>query len=75
MGLLQVLHRRREGVAAPKAAEPTLDRMSWQMTALSSLPKPVWLTARKVGMLTLRGYLVVALLLVVVKVIQLAIGH
>jgi len=75
VGLLQVLRRRKAGAASPTAAEPALDRISWQMPKLASLPKPVWSTARKVGMLTLRGYLVVALLLVVVKVIQLAIGH
>ncbi len=75
MGLVQGLHRRRADAVAPKAAEPPLDRMTWQMPPLASLSKPVWSTARKVGMLTLRGYLVVALLLVVVKVIQLAIGH
>jgi len=75
MGLLQVLHRRRSGVSARASATPALDRMTWRMPPLASLSKPVWSTARKVGMLTLRGYLVIALLLVVVKVIQLAIGH
>jgi hypothetical protein len=75
MGLLQVLHRRRSGVSARASATPALDCMTWRMPPLASLSKPVWSTARKVGMLTLRGYLVIALLLVVVKVIQLAIGH
>ncbi len=74
-GLLQVLHRRRSGVSARAASTPALDRMTWRMPPLASLSKPVWSTARKVGMLTLRGYLVIALLLVVVKVLQLAIGH
>ena len=75
MGLLQLLHRRRSGVSARASATPAFDRMTWRMPPLASLSKPVWSTARKVGMLTLRGYLVIALLLVVVKVIQLAIGH
>ena len=41
----------------------------------ASLSKPVWSTAGKVGMLTMLGYLVIALLLLVVKVVQLALGH
>jgi Mn2+/Fe2+ NRAMP family transporter len=73
MGLLQVLHRRKTAVVSPVPTES--DLMTWQMPPLASLPKPVWSTARKVGMLTLRGYLVIALLLVVVKVVQLATGH
>jgi len=75
MGLLQLLHRRRSGVSARASVTPTLDRMTWRMPPLASLSKPVWSTVRKVGMLTLRGYLVIALMLVVVKVIQLATGH
>jgi hypothetical protein len=75
MGLWQLIQRRRSGVSAPVAASPALDRMSWRMPPLASLSKPVWSMARKVGMLTLRGYLIIALLLVVFKVIQLAIGH
>jgi Mn2+/Fe2+ NRAMP family transporter len=75
MGLLQGLQRRKMGLATPKATEPALDRLSWQMPPLASLSKPVWSMPRKIGMLTLRGYLVIALLLVVVKIIQLALGH
>ncbi len=75
MGLWQVIHRRRAGASTPVSDSADLDLMTWRMPPLASLSKPVWSTARKVGMLTLRGYLVIALLLVVVKVIQLAIGH
>ena len=49
--------------------------MTRQMLPLESLPRPVWSMARKVGMLTIRSYLVIALLLVVVKVVQLALCH
>jgi hypothetical protein len=48
------------------------------MPPLDELARPVWSTARKVGVLTLRGYLVVAVLLVLGKVVQLALtgtGH
>ena len=52
------------------------DRMTWHMPPLSELPKPVWSTTRKVGMMTLRGYLVVAALLMIVRVVQIAVaGH
>jgi hypothetical protein len=35
----------------------------------------VWSTSRKAGMLALRGYLLVAAVLLVVKVVQLALGQ
>ncbi len=75
VGLLQLRKSRKAVAAAPGSAEPVLDRMTWQMPPLATLPKPVWSTARKIGMLTLRGYLVIALLLVVVKVVQLVLGQ
>jgi Mn2+/Fe2+ NRAMP family transporter len=75
MGLMSKLRRRKMAAGSQALAEPALDRMTWQMPPLASLSRPVWSTARKVGMLTLRGYLVIALLLVVVKVVQLALGH
>jgi hypothetical protein len=44
------------------------------MPPLAKLTKPTWSTTRTIGMLTLRLYLVIAVILLVVKVIQLAIG-
>lgn len=58
---------------APKATFPTPDRNLWRMPPLQELRKPEWSTTRRVGMLTLRGYLLVAALLLVVKVVQLAV--
>ncbi len=55
-----------------------IDRLSWQMPPLDELPGPAWSTARKTGVLVLRGYLVLAVLLVLGKVLQLALagtGH
>ncbi len=50
------------------------ERLTWRMPPLHTLPKPVWSRGRRFGMLTLRAYLVVAVLLVAVKVVQLSLG-
>ncbi|RJQ79053.1 divalent metal cation transporter [Pseudonocardiaceae bacterium YIM PH 21723] len=51
------------------------DRMSWQTPALDSLPRPEFSPLRKAGLLTLRGYLVIAVTLVVIKITELALGY
>ncbi|HMD55993.1 MAG TPA: NRAMP family divalent metal transporter [Solirubrobacteraceae bacterium] len=48
-------------------------RSTWTMPALALLERPVWSPGRKAAMLLLRGYLVVAVLLLIVKTVQL--GH
>ena len=45
------------------------------MPPLAELTRPAWSVTRKIGMFTLRAYLVIAVILLVVKVIQLAFGH
>jgi NRAMP (natural resistance-associated macrophage protein)-like metal ion transporter len=50
-------------------------RLSWTMPPLELLDRPTWSRARTVGMLALRGYLVVAVLMLVVKAIEVAVGH
>jgi Mn2+/Fe2+ NRAMP family transporter len=52
-----------------------IDRMTWRMPPLSELSTPVVSGARKAGLVALRGYLAIAMIMVVVKVILLAIGH
>ena len=49
--------------------------MTWRMPPLSTLPKARWSTTQTVAMVTLRGYLLVAVVLLVVRVVQLALGH
>ena len=44
------------------------------MPPLDTLARPVWSLARKAGMLTLRAYLVVAVVLIIVRLAQLAIS-
>jgi NRAMP (natural resistance-associated macrophage protein)-like metal ion transporter len=50
------------------------DRLHWRTPALETLQRPVFSPLRKAGLLTLRGYLVIAVVLVGVKVTQLALG-
>ena len=81
-------HRRRlaghdETAATPKAlaeaiaedAAEVADKMTWRMPPLDELPAPVITGARKVGLIALRGYLAIALIMVVVKVVETALGH
>jgi Mn2+/Fe2+ NRAMP family transporter len=64
--------RRRPAAASP--AGPQIPREQWTMPPLALLGRPQWSTGRKVAMLTLRGYLVVSVALLIVKAIQLGGG-
>ncbi len=50
-------------------------RESWRMPPLATLTRPALSTGRKIGMTALRGYLLAAMVLVIVKIVQIAIGH
>ena len=66
------------GTSADMAAEGALapaDKLSWRMPPLSELPTPVIRGARRIGLLGLRGYLAVAMIMVIVKIIETALGH
>ena len=52
-----------------------LAREGWTMPPLELLERPVWSRTRKIGMITLRGYLVVAVLMLIVKAIEVGLGH
>lgn len=69
-GLIQLLRKNKK----EKKTEEQLDRMTWRMAPLSELPKVVPSKGRTFGMVTLRLYLVVAIVLLVVKAFQLALG-
>jgi NRAMP (natural resistance-associated macrophage protein)-like metal ion transporter len=51
------------------------DRERWRMPPLALLNRPTWSPARKAAMYALRGYLVIAVLLLIVKAGQLALHH
>jgi NRAMP (natural resistance-associated macrophage protein)-like metal ion transporter len=61
-----------QGQQAP-AATAHEERRTWTMAPLALLERPVWSPGRKAAMLLLRGYLLVAVLLLIVKTVQL--GH
>jgi NRAMP (natural resistance-associated macrophage protein)-like metal ion transporter len=65
---------RRRGARPTVASEdePVVERGTWTMPPLALLERPVWSPGRKAGMLMLRGYLLVAMVLLVVKTVQLA---
>jgi Mn2+/Fe2+ NRAMP family transporter len=63
------LNRGRE---APAPELSRAERENWRMPALALLERPTWSIGRRVLMLTLSGYLVLAILLLAVKAVQLA---
>jgi len=61
----------------PPSALPkmlTADRAIWRMPALNRLERPVMSIQRKAGLVTLRAYLVLAVVLVVVKLVAISVG-
>ena len=50
-------------------------RAGWRMPPISQLTRPEMSPGRKIGLTVLRGYLLIAMLLVIVRVVQLALGH
>jgi hypothetical protein len=72
-------HRARAALLAAgsgrgSAAAP-VDKLSWRMPPLTELPAPAITGARRVGLLGLRGYLAVAMVMVIVKIVETALGH
>jgi NRAMP (natural resistance-associated macrophage protein)-like metal ion transporter len=62
--------RRRERRVPAYTMSPEA-RRNWTMPPLALLERPQWSAGRKAGMMMLRGYLVVAVLLLIVKATQL----
>jgi Mn2+/Fe2+ NRAMP family transporter len=65
--------RRTAGPALPEVSRE--ERMNWRMPPLALLQRPAWSRGRSIAMYTLSGYLVVAVLLLIVKAVELATGH
>jgi len=68
MGIVLTRAHRRRPVEAPVSKEV---RANWRMPPLNLLSRPKWSRGRLLGMWALRGYLVLAVILLLVKAIQL----
>ena len=77
-GWLKIKQLRRGGATAPEAspfaAMTRTERMRWRMPPLALLKPVAWSPGTKLGVLLLRGYLVISVLLLVVKAVQLGGG-
>jgi hypothetical protein len=51
------------------------DRENWRMPPLNMLSKPVMSAGRKLTLTVLGSYMAIAMVLVIVRIVQLAIGH
>ncbi len=63
------------GRRAPAPTMPIERRATWRMPALNLLERPTWSRGRLIGMYLLRVYLVIAVLLLLVKAIELGVHH
>jgi Mn2+/Fe2+ NRAMP family transporter len=59
---------------AERRAVHAQDRADWRTPELATLTRPTMSTARRAGLLTLRAYLLVAFVLVVVKLVEIGLG-
>jgi hypothetical protein len=65
----------RPGSAAASGARCSASGGVWRTPALDTLQRPALSTARRIGLLTLRGYILFAIVIVALKLVQVAAGH
>jgi len=70
-----LIRRARTAAVAAVAPADRADRDGWRMPPLALLQRPAMSAARKIGMGALRLYLAVAMILVILRIVQLALGH
>lgn len=66
------LKRREDSKAV--SMEKSQDRFAWRMPPLETLQQTTWTPVLKVGMVTLRGYLLIAVIMLAVKLVSMAMG-
>ena len=66
--------RNRDQVTVDDVLAETANRETWRMPPLARLERPVMSRQRKMGLITLRGYLLIAFALVIVKIVEVAVG-
>jgi Mn2+/Fe2+ NRAMP family transporter len=67
-------NRRPPARPRPRATMSEAERQAWRMPPIALLKPAEWSTGRKVALLTLRGYLVISVLLLIVKAVRLGGG-
>jgi NRAMP (natural resistance-associated macrophage protein)-like metal ion transporter len=73
LGVSALQRTGRAHASTVETGDEDMRRETWRMPPLSVLKRPVLSRQRKLGLMTLRGYLVVAFALVIVKVVQVAV--
>lgn len=71
-GTVLKLTQHRQGDTAPAPAMSRADKLNWRMPRLALLQPVRWSAGTKLGMLALRGYLIIGAVLLVVKAVQLS---
>jgi NRAMP (natural resistance-associated macrophage protein)-like metal ion transporter len=74
MGLVALRSRREGSGVTVLMPNPDVPKEQWTMPPATLLSRPRWSTPRQVAMLVLGGYMVVALVMLIVKSVQLAGG-
>jgi Mn2+/Fe2+ NRAMP family transporter len=67
-------NRRPPPAPHPRTTMSEAERQAWRMPPIALLKPAEWSTGRKVALLTLRGYLVISVLLLIVKAVRLGAG-
>jgi hypothetical protein len=70
--LIAQRHRRRGIVTVDDVLAEVSNRDTWRMAPLDTLARPVMSRQRKLGMLTMRTYLGIAFVMVIVKIVEVA---
>ena len=70
-----LLYRRQRVQNSPHPVFDQTARETWRMPPLALLSAPRLSTGERIGLTVLRTYLLIAMILVVVRVVQLALGH
>jgi hypothetical protein len=72
VGVVLAVLGRRAKAGVVRVPVEWYDRHTWRMPPLNRLARPPMSLQRKIGLFTLRGYLLVAFIMVVVKVVSVA---
>ncbi|HSS94557.1 MAG TPA: NRAMP family divalent metal transporter [Candidatus Dormibacteraeota bacterium] len=66
---------RSAGKAEPVPELPRSEKENWRMPALALLERPQWSLPKRIAMLTMAGYIVLAVIFLAIKAVELAVFH